>query len=134
VLTGRSPSDSPEGRYLRLLLAAEWTLSDRTLPGPPVCHSNLVLLVVLCSAANASARSGWQARAGQTRLPRCAVDSEWDRDEAAFRGGSCSGRFDCTCVEGVRQLRRKQPAGGGSVPESTGAAADEASGTVRRFL
>ncbi len=35
---------------------------------------------------------------------------------------------------GVRQLGRKRPAGGGSVPESTGAATDEASGTVRPFL
>ncbi len=42
-------------------------------------------------------------------------------------GGGCSGRFDGTCAVGVRQLRRKRPAGGGSVPESTGAAADGAS-------
>ena len=41
-------------------------------------------------------------------------------------GSGCSGRFGCTCVEGVRQLRRKRPAGGGSVPESTGAATDDA--------
>ena len=42
-------------------------------------------------------------------------------------GGGCSGRFDGTYAVGVRQLRRKRPAGGGSVPESAGAAANEAS-------
>jgi hypothetical protein len=42
-------------------------------------------------------------------------------------GGSCSGRPDGTCAVGVQQLRRKRPAGGGSVPESAGAAANEAS-------
>ena len=42
-------------------------------------------------------------------------------------GSSRSGRPDGTCAVGVRQLRRKRPAGGGSVPESAGAAANEAS-------
>jgi hypothetical protein len=31
---------------------------------------------------------------------------------------------------GVRQLRRKQPAGGGSVPEATGAATDDAAAVM----
>jgi hypothetical protein len=35
--------------------------------------------------------------------------------------------FECTSAMGEQQLRRKRPAGGGSVPESTGAAADDAS-------
>jgi hypothetical protein len=42
-------------------------------------------------------------------------------------GSSRSGRFDGTCAVGVQQLRRKRPADGGSVPESAGAAANEAS-------
>jgi len=35
--------------------------------------------------------------------------------------------FECTSAMGEQQLRRERPAGGGSVPESTGAAADDAS-------
>ena len=35
--------------------------------------------------------------------------------------------FECTSAMGEQQLRRKRPAGGGSVPESTGAATDDAS-------
>ena len=45
-------------------------------------------------------------------------------------GSSCSGRFECACAVGVRQLRRKQPAGGGSVPEATGAATDDAAAVM----
>jgi len=35
--------------------------------------------------------------------------------------------FECTSAMGEQQLRRERPAGGGSVPESTGAATDDAS-------
>ena len=35
--------------------------------------------------------------------------------------------FECTSAMGEQQLRRKRPAGGGSVPEWTGVAADDAS-------
>jgi hypothetical protein len=61
-------------------------------------------------------------RGGHDRCSRsrrgCAVQSS---------GSSRSGRPDGTCAVGVRHLRRKRPAGGGSVPESTGAATDDAS-------
>ena len=50
----------------------------------------------------------------------------WGRDVRSS-GSNCR-------VMGMRRLRRKRPDGGGSVPESTEAATDEASEPLRLFL
>ena len=57
------------------------------------------------------------------------VDVLWHdfRQSSSRRPKQLQWPFECTSAMGEQQLRRKRPAGGGSVPESTGAAADDAS-------
>ena len=60
------------------------------------------------------------------------VDVLWHgfRQSPSRRPGQLQWPFECTSAThrmGEQQLRRKRPAGGGSVPESTGAATDDAS-------
>ena len=57
------------------------------------------------------------------------VDLQWHgfRQSPSRRPEQLQWPFECTSAMGEQQLRRKRPAGGGSVPESTGAAADDAS-------
>ena len=57
------------------------------------------------------------------------VDVLWHgfRQSPSRRPEQLQWPFECTSAMGEQQLRRKRPAGGGSVPESTGAATDDAS-------
>jgi hypothetical protein len=66
----------------------------------------------------------------QDALRFCPVRPSAGAAPSGAAGAAAVAAFECTSAVGARQLRRKRSAGGGSVPESTGAATDDAAEVV----